>query len=448
VSEPPSPRTSPAHARGRHSSAAQQQLRALGDQAPTLSESLYRPIAHRRALRVVRTGLIVLVVVLVVAVVAVQLLRPIPAPRFHSAVTATLHVPGTPPALPWPAGGSASVALLGGGTLGSSGSTAAVPVAGLAKVMTAYVVLKDHPMRAGDDGANLPVSAEAVAAYQAEKANQESTVPLTAGATLTELQGLQGLLVASGNDIAVLLAQWDAGGTTPFVAKMNAAARSLGMTRTTFTDPSGLDAGTISTPHDLVKLGTAAMALPAFGPIVATTDVTLPGTGTFYNLDYDLGHAGIVGIKTGASSAAGGCFLFAATQTVAGQHFTVVGVVLGQRGTPQTGAAVDAAAKLVQATFAAAGPVPVATPGTTAGTVTTAWGATAPVGVGAGPTVVAVPGMAVPARVVMASPPSSFASGARLGVLRVTVDGHTYVVPLRALQALDGPTISWRLLHG
>ena len=423
-------------------------MRALGTQAPELSKSLYGPIAHSRAVRTVRWGLLVVVLVLVVGLVSVQMLRSVPAPRFHSAVTATIRLPGTAPALPWPATGAATVSLLGGGSLGSSGPATAVPVAGLAKVMTAYVVLKDHPMAAGADGATITVGPEAVAAYQAEKADQESTIALAAGQTLTELQAMQGLLVASGNDMAVLLAQFDAGGSAPFVTKMNAAAHSLGMTTSRFTDPSGLDTGTVSTPHDLVTLASAAMALPAFGPIVATTDVTLPGSGTFYNLDYDLGRGGIVGIKTGASSAAGGCFLFAATGPVAGQTVTLVGAVLAQRGTPQTGAAVDAAAKLVKAAFAALSPTPVVAPGLMVGTVSTAWGASAPVGTSAGPTVMAAPGMTLPVRLVTATPPSSFPAGTRLGVLHVTVAGHPYVVVLRAMQGLSGPSLTWRLLHG
>jgi len=423
-------------------------LRALSEQAPTLSESLYGPIARRRARHAVRWSLLLVPLVLVVAAVAVQLLRPVPRPVFHPAITASVTLPGTAPVLPWPASGSSALAMLGGGTIGSAGPAVPVPVAGLAKVMTAYVVLSDHPMAAGADGAAITVSPEAVAAYQAERADQESTVPLTAGATLTERQGLEGLLVASGNDMAVLLAQWDAGSTAAFVAKMNAQARVLGMTKTRFTDPSGLDAGTVSTPQDLVRLAAAAMTLPAFGPIVDMTDVTLPGAGTSYNLDYDLGRGGIVGIKTGASSAAGGCFLFAATRSVAGQQVTLVGAVLAQHGTPETAAAVDAAAKLVDAAFGAVGPRALTGPGQSAGMVTTAWGSTAPAGTADGPTVVAPAGLVAPARLVVGAPPASFATGDRLGVLRVTVGGHTYTVAVTALQALDGPTLSWRLLHG
>jgi len=375
----------------------------------------------------------------------VQLFRPVPAPTFHSTVATSVRLPGAPAALPWPASGSAALSVLGGGSLGTSGPAQAVPVAGLAKVMTAYVVLRDHPLAPGQDGATITVGQDAAAAYQAEKADQESTIPLAAGETLSELQGLQGLLVASGNDMAVLLAAWDAGGTAAFVAKMNAAAASLGLRSAHFTDPSGLDAGTVGSASDMVRLGEAAMALPAFGPVVAMTDVTLPNAATTYNLDYDLGHDGIVGIKTGASSAAGGCFLFAATEDVGGRNVTVVGAVLSQRGTPQTGAAVDAADRLAKAAFAAAAPVAIVAPGLTVGQVTATWGPSTEVRAASGATVVAWPGLLVPVHVQLRPMPSSFGAGATLGALRVRVGGRTYTVPLQAASGVGGPSVTWRL---
>ncbi len=130
--------------------------------------------------------------------------------------------------------------------------------------MTAYVVLQDHPIAPGAAGAAIPVTAATITAAQIEAATQQAVVPVAAGETLTELQALEGLLVAQGNDIATLLADWDASSTTAFVAKMNIAAHILGLDSTTFTDPSGLDPGSVSTPADLIRLGEAAMAIPAF----------------------------------------------------------------------------------------------------------------------------------------------------------------------------------------
>src|SRR5665213_519314 len=79
-----------------------------------------------------------------------------------------------------------------------------------------------------------------------------------------------------------MLADWDAGGTDAFVAKMNGAAQTLALHSTHITDPSGLDSGTVSTPSDLIRLGEAAMAIPTFRQVVAMPQVTLPLAGLVY----------------------------------------------------------------------------------------------------------------------------------------------------------------------
>src|SRR5439155_1632405 len=76
-----------------------------------------------------------------------------------------------------------------------------------------------------------------------------------------------------------------------------------------------------------------ALQIPAFRQIVAMPQVTLPVAGVAYNVNANIGHDGIVGVKTGSSSQAGGCLAFAAIRTVAGSPVTIVGVVLGVRAT-------------------------------------------------------------------------------------------------------------------
>ncbi|HEV3165854.1 MAG TPA: hypothetical protein VGZ22_17630, partial [Isosphaeraceae bacterium] len=139
--------------------------------------------------------------------------------------------------------------------MGQLHGSQSVPVAGLAELLAAYVVLSDHRLAPGDEGPAIPVTADALAAYQAGQASRESEVPIAAGESLTELQALEGLLVDSGADMATVLADWDAGSVSAFVAKMNAAASRLGLASTHITDPSGVDPATTSTAEDLVRLG-------------------------------------------------------------------------------------------------------------------------------------------------------------------------------------------------
>jgi D-alanyl-D-alanine carboxypeptidase (penicillin-binding protein 5/6) len=220
-------------------------------------------------------------------------------------------------------------------------------IASVAKVMTAYLVLRDHPLRVGQDGPTIMLIDADVADTIRRSGQQESVVPIVAGEQLTERQALQALLLPSANNIAAVLARWDAGSAARFVGRMNATARSLGMRHTRYTDPSGYDDATVSTAADQVRLVDRAMRLPVFASIVATSIATLPVAGTVHNTNTLLGHDGFVGVKTGSTAAAGGCFAFRAIRWIDGKQTTITGVVLGQPGHDRIAAGLAAADAMV-----------------------------------------------------------------------------------------------------
>jgi D-alanyl-D-alanine carboxypeptidase (penicillin-binding protein 5/6) len=289
-------------------------------------------------------------------------------PVFHVPTTATL--PGTPPQLPWPATGQATVTVDGVGRLSGTPDQHAVPIASIAKVMTAYLVLRDHPVNAGDNGGSLTVTAAEANAYPTEVANDESLVKVVAGEVLTERQALEALLLPSANNMARILARWDAGTIPAFVTKMNNTAAALGMTNTHYSDPSGFDPATQSTADDQVLLATQAMALPAFAQIVAMPTATIPVEGTIRNYNTLLGSDGVVGIKTGSTSTAGGCLVFAARHQIGDRTATIIGAVLGQQGTTMHGLpqALSASQRLIES---AAGTLNIYTPISAGQTVAT-----------------------------------------------------------------------------
>ena len=244
-------------------------------------------------------------------------------------VPATERVPGQPPVLPWPSG-EAALGVAGLGLIASHGDDSARPMASIAKVMTALVVVADHPLKPTDTGDSVTVTAADVASYQADAAAGESVVKVAAGESLDERQLLEGMLIPSGNNYADLLARWDAGSVPAFVTKMNARAAALGMRKTHYADASGFSEQTVGTPSDLVLAGEALMADPTLADVVDEAQVDLPVAGTTYNVDYALGKKGIVGIKTGSAPKAGACFLFAARATVPGQPVTLIGAVMDE----------------------------------------------------------------------------------------------------------------------
>lgn len=440
----------PGAGHGRHralSTRSEQRLGELGSRLPPLSEDERKWITHERSLRVVRdlmaVGLAVLLALLLAVGVA-QWFRPLPHPELQVEPT-SMRVPGAVPRLPWPSAGMAGLAVAGVGNLGQAGGDRPIPIAGLAGVLTAYVVLRDHPLAPGASGPSFAVTPDTLSAYQSGTAAQDSEVPVALNETLSELQALEGLLVDSGADMATLLADWDAGSTAVFVAKMNADARSLGLRSTHVTDPAGLEPTTVSTPADLIRLGEAAIDIPVFRQIVDLGQASLPMTSVVYNRNFDLYQDGIIGIEATSDGAAGGCYLFAAQQRVGQRDVTVVGAVLGQQGPSPYSNAVNAGDALVKAAFAALTPVPLLPPSHAAERLVTAWGASASLAASTVATVIGWPGLAVPVTIHLVPLAMPVAAGTRAGVLEADQNGHVDVTVLRTTGLLSGPGAFWRL---
>jgi serine-type D-Ala-D-Ala carboxypeptidase (penicillin-binding protein 5/6) len=281
-----------------------------------------------------------------VKIVVVGLVMVIAAGVGHHVLAASPSATAALPSSVWPAEGQAAVQI-GESPVRAGPNQHAAPIASVAKVMTAYLVLRDHPLPPGEDGPAITLTDDDVADTGLRRGHHESVVPIAAGERLTERQALLALLLPSANNIAVVLARWDAGSVDRFVVRMNATARSLGMTRTRYTDPSGYDDATVSTAADQVRIVDRAMGVRTFARIVATPSAWLPVAGIVHNTDTLLGHDGFVGVKTGSDDAAGGCFAFRAVRRIHGKRTTLTGVVLGQPGHDQIAAGLEAAEAMV-----------------------------------------------------------------------------------------------------
>jgi D-alanyl-D-alanine carboxypeptidase (penicillin-binding protein 5/6) len=174
-----------------------------------------------------------------------------------------------------------------------------LPMASTTKIMTALVVLETADL---DEVLTVPAAA----------AVGGSSGRLVAGERLRVGDLVTALLVASGNDAAITLAEGVAGSQAAFVARMNRRARELGLTATRFANPHGLDApGHRSSVRDLVTLARAAMRQPVFRETVSLRRATIPGpngdgTRTYVSenllLDID---PDVDGVKTGMTDGAG-----------------------------------------------------------------------------------------------------------------------------------------------
>ncbi|MEU3689461.1 serine hydrolase [Streptomyces narbonensis] len=309
-----------------------------------------KPTALRTTARRVRIWT-PLVVLLLIVFAIVQMVRPLPAPALTLSASPTFTFGGGELQMPWPNEGQGAVEVEGVGSMGQYGPQKPAPIASVTKTMTAYVILRDHPLKGSQQGPEIEIDQKAA---DQGKAEHESTAPVQKGQTYTEKELLQLLMIPSANNVARLLARWDAGSEAAFVEKMNAAAKDLGMTQSTYTDPSGLLDSTVSTPQDQLKLAKAVMQYDVFREIVNTPNVTVDGIpGRIENNNSSiLLKPGVSGIKTGSSTPAGGNLLWSANTVVDGETRRILGIVMGAKDADQLGKklqlAIDNSYKLIQ----------------------------------------------------------------------------------------------------
>lgn len=214
------------------------------------------------------------------------------------------------------------------------------PIASLTKMMTALLVADTLP-----GGATVRITRESLA-FEGSGVGM-----FRRGQRVDADTMLYGLLLPSGNDAAIALAQRVAGTVKAFVGRMNVRARALGLTCTRFSSPSGiLDRGNHSCARDLARMGVEILRRPLLRRMVGSpTAVRRLPSGRprkLYlannNTLMTRGYGGVTGVKTGYTDAAGMCLV--ATVRRGGRH---LGVVL--LDSPDTGAQ---GAQLLDAAFA------------------------------------------------------------------------------------------------
>jgi D-alanyl-D-alanine carboxypeptidase (penicillin-binding protein 5/6) len=269
-----------------------------------------------------------------IAAAAVPL--PSGAPSLHLRLELS-SAAGPSPDVPFPSEGESAVAIP---TLGFETATPnqhAQPIASLTKLMTAYVTLHQLPLDTSSSGPSIQVSSSDVTVYREEVHTNQSSVKVVYGEVLTERQLLDGLLVHSASNYAVLLAELVSGSESAMVSDMNATAATLGLHSTTYADVSGFDPASQSSAVDQLHLAELLMRDATFARIVRLPEVWLPVAGIVTTYTPGLGSMpglpatpGVVGTKSGTTHEAGGCDVMAYDASVGRHDVQVLSVVLGQ----------------------------------------------------------------------------------------------------------------------
>lgn len=390
------------------------------------------------------------VVVFLFAGVA-QLLRGVPDPEYTVTFPASSPLGEAKQPL-LPEEGASIIAVEGLGTLGRAGSGDPRPIASVTKMMTAYVILREHPLELGESGPLIEITTADEQRWLEMIAQDQSSLPVMAGQQLSQLHLLRGLLVPSANNYAEILAEWDAGSVPAFVEKMNATAQALGMTHTTYADTSGFSPQSVSTPADQLVLARAAMQDPVFAETVALEQITIPGIQEpLYAVNDLLGVEGVVGIKTGFTEQAGGSLAFAAVRNVGGRQVEVTGVVLGQ-GDPSSPfaarqAAFDATLDALASLDGRLESRGVLVSGQPMATVTTDWGDEADLVLAEDVEMLSWPGMTLETSLEIEDIAPSKQAGEQVGWVNVTLGEQIRRLPLVLADDLDGAGIFWRLIR-
>lgn len=398
-----------------------------------------RQIYRRRRIAVFGGGLVALATAFYLPL---TLLAPLQA--VEPAVAAYTPPAAVQPAVTFPAYGASGVGAVGyPGVLASAGSTDALPIASISKIITALVVLDPHPLALGEQGPDITFGDVDQGFYDAQLADGGVVESVYPGMVMSQRNVMNVMLMESANNYAESLATWGYGSESSFISAAATWLAAHGLTSTSIEEPTGVSPGNRSTVADLIELAKLAEANPVIAEIVSTQVMDVPEIGTIENRNGLLGVDGVDGIKTGTLDEAGSCLLFSQEHTVGTTTITVVGVVLGGPDHDTIDAAIRSLLAEVDAGFTE---VPLATKGQVYANYTTAWGDAA-TAVAAEDASIAVWSATPVTAAIDVDPLHLAAVGSDVGAVTFTVGTRTVTVPLTLSATIDDPGPWWRLTN-
>ena len=219
------------------------------------------------------------------------------------------------------------------------------PIASITKVITALVVLNEHPIDEGTDGATITLTRDDSRLVSSYAAINGTTAPAPVGRTITQRAIIELMLVHSANNYAETLAVWAFGSVDDYLSAARTWLDEQGLTDISVADTTGFSPENLASPRSLLRLARVATAHPVVATAAALPNVTVPGIGSFDNRNLIIGVDGVTGLKTGTLRASGSSLLFSAEHAGPTGEHRVVGVVLNGPDGPQVAA--DARALLL-----------------------------------------------------------------------------------------------------
>ena len=342
------------------------------------------------------------------------------------------------------AAASETAPALGVEPIATGGGSDALPMASVAKIITALVVLDAKPLAVGEPGPAYNLVTADYQDYLDYTADGARTVIVFPGESWTQRELLQAMILGSSNNHADTLARWAFGSEENYVTAANAWLAENDMPQTSVTDANGLLDSSTGTGADLARIAGLAATNPVIADIIANPASALVNQRGVSNTTAYLPELGITGISRSYTDAGGVCFLFTAAVTVDEQTFTFAGGFIGEPDYDTLTA--DLTALMASAT-AGVSEVPVLTEGDAYASFTTAWGDTADAVVATPRTKFGWQAAEPTGAVVTLDDVKTGRAGSKVG--RVTVDafGESVTSTLELDDTLTDPGPGWRLLH-
>ncbi|HVX58525.1 MAG TPA: hypothetical protein VG964_02200, partial [Candidatus Saccharimonadales bacterium] len=391
--------------------------------------------------RSVFSKIIIFFIIVILAVGALAVTRT-PAEATPGSVGDFGNAAAMPVSLDWPADGQAAIGASGYGLLAVHGDQTPVSIASVSKIITALAVLQKKPLSVGDQGPMITITQEDFDSYNNYYLEGGSVARVAVGEQISEYQALQGALLPSANNLADTLARWAFGSIDAYSAYADKMVGSMGLSHTTVGSASGFDDKTLSTAADLTHIGQAALDNPVLAQIVKEETATIPAAGTVRNVNWLLGANGVIGIKTGNTDQAGGCFLFAAQHKIAGQSVTMVGAVLAA---PTLNASIADSRVLLASIDKNFRMVQVAKRGEGILTYRTPWNETAEAIADKDVSLLAWNGDALKLKKDLHAVGVPSAKGTYVGSTTIYSEDKSVTVPLVLTSPIHGPSLTWRL---
>jgi len=242
-------------------------------------------------------------------------------------VAGVVNKPTLATPLPWPKYGQAAYGTIQYGSLATSAeSDKPVPIASLAKTITAQAILQKKPLALGELGPKITITKDDEALYNKYLIKDGSVTLVKSGQKIHQYHAMQAMLMSSSNNVTDTLAIWAFGSMDTYNTYANAMVAEMGLTNTTVSDASGFSPKTVSTSEEMVAVTAGFLKQPVLKQIITGDDANVPGLGAVTNYNSALNTKDIIGVKAGYTDEAERCFISASLD---GDEVYSISVVLG-----------------------------------------------------------------------------------------------------------------------